>query len=509
MSELNQLISRAKAGETECFGQIYNLCRSKGISIAKQYVKIAEDAEDMFQDSFMKAMEHIDSFDESKEFGPWLNTIIVNTCKNYLVKKKPTSFTDVSDDEMEFVDTIESKDEDVIPESVYDRKELTEIMEEIIDTLPQAQKEAVVLFYYKEMSVKQIAEYQDVPEDTIKSRLNYSRKKVSAAVEDYEKKNGIKLHSSVIAPILIALMFKNTAKAAFAENVLSATSATAGSAAATAATSATTSTSTAAVHTAAATAGKATVVKLAAAVAGAAVIIGGGAKVASSLINEPEEVIVQQETKPVQPEDQYEDYEEQAQQEEEVEEVEEEEPLDEIHRMASLASFPFDFYDQIARIGNIEYINDDYMLVTWSTILITVSDDYYYENQDELDKWGEWEHRFMMFKENKYRLHYVEGEPNSHVLRLHNATSIVPVDVKVVDPVQEYHEDQLQRPIDEYYESDRTNTGSKLPNDGVVLVTQKNAEVNYLLDFTNETGIYEIRFEHNPDSVKDLDMDFF
>ncbi|WP_029231081.1 RNA polymerase sigma factor [Butyrivibrio sp. VCB2006] len=220
MEDIKKCILEAKNGDVESFGKIYEFFKAKGINIARQYVKTQEDAEDMYQDSFMKAMEHIDSFDTSKEFGPWLDVIIVNTCKNYLVKKKPTSFSDISDEETEFVDTLENKDIEMVPESAYDRKELMSIMDGIIDTLPQAQKEAVVLYYYKEMSVKQIAEYQEVPEDTIKSRLNYSRKKVSAAVEDFEKKNGVRIHSVIIVPLLLSLFFKKTSKAAFAESVL-------------------------------------------------------------------------------------------------------------------------------------------------------------------------------------------------------------------------------------------------------------------------------------------------
>lgn len=212
-----ELISKAIVGDDFAIGQLYQQYRGKGIAIAKQYVNNEQDAEDMYQDAFMKVMANLDRFDTSKEFGPWLDTIIVNTCKNYLVKKKPTNFSNLSDEETEFVDTLHSNDADLMPEAVLDRKEMMNIMEGIIDTLPDAQREAVVLFYYKEMSVKQIAEVQEVPEDTVKSRLNYSRKKVSEAVLDFEKKNGIKIHGAILVPLLLALFFKNTARAAEAE----------------------------------------------------------------------------------------------------------------------------------------------------------------------------------------------------------------------------------------------------------------------------------------------------
>ena len=58
------------------------------------------------------------------------------------------------------------------------------------------------MYYFDEMSVKQIAEIQGTTEGTVKSRLNYARKAIKASVEEYEKKNGIKLHAIPFLPLL-------------------------------------------------------------------------------------------------------------------------------------------------------------------------------------------------------------------------------------------------------------------------------------------------------------------
>ena len=222
---MKDLIISAKNGDPEAFGSLYEACRKQGFSIAKQFVKNDTDAEDMYQDAFLKAMENIDKFDENKEFGPWLNTIIANTCKDFLGKKRPTNFTDMSDEENEFVDTIESTDISSLPESVYVRKEMLKIVDGIVEMLPNEQKEATFLFYFKDFSVKQVAEYQKVSEDTVKSRLNYSRKKVEQATKDYEKKNGIKLGIASIVSALLVLYFKNSVYSSQIEASLSALSA--------------------------------------------------------------------------------------------------------------------------------------------------------------------------------------------------------------------------------------------------------------------------------------------
>ena len=218
---MKEIIISAKNGDSEAFGSLYESCRKAGLSIARQFVKNDTDAEDMYQDAFLKAMENIDRFDENREFGPWLNTIIANTCKDFLGKKRPMNFTDMSDEETEFVDTIESSDVSSLPESVYVRKEMLQIVDGIVGTLPNEQKEATVLFYFKDFSVKQVAEYQKVSEDTVKSRLNYSRKKVEQATKDYEKKHGIKICIASVIPAILVLYFKNSAYAAQFEAALS------------------------------------------------------------------------------------------------------------------------------------------------------------------------------------------------------------------------------------------------------------------------------------------------
>ena len=222
---MKDLIISAQKGDHEAFGSLYELCRKQGLSIARQYVKNDSDAEDMYQDAFLKAMENIDRFDENREFAPWLNTIIANTCKDFLGKKRPMNFTDMSDEENEFVDTIASSDESSLPESVYVRKEMLKIVDGIVEMLPNEQKEATLLFYFKDFSVKQVAEYQHVSEDTVKSRLNYSRKKVEQATKDYEKKNGVKIFTASIVPAILVLYFKNSVYASQMEASLSALSA--------------------------------------------------------------------------------------------------------------------------------------------------------------------------------------------------------------------------------------------------------------------------------------------
>ena len=455
MDEIKDLISKIKAGETEYFGQIYEMFKGKGVAIARQYVKTAEDAEDMYQDAFIKAMEHIDSFDENKDFGPWLDTIIVNTCKNYLIKKKPTSFSDVSDDEIDIVDTIENDDLDLIPESAYDRKELMEIMEGIVESLPEAQKEAVVLFYYKEMTVKQIAEYQEVPEDTVKSRLNYSRKKVSAAVEEYEKKTGVKIHSVILIPLLLSLLYKNNAYAAAAETVLTGAktaAATSTSQAEAYSTSKSVASNVAkgATEKAFGTSGKAMKLFLYKLLGVAAVIVIGvrvGKYIGNNFIYLPPEDRTHTERSQESVEDnkefdvpeveinneEFEDKPrvepEEVPEPEEATESEEEKQEDDVENYAGSLYLYDEYFDVMGYVDDIEEISESDVLIKWSEIEFYVNEDFYKENRKSLKKYGQPEKVFRNhyddqdvepLDENERR----EGEYIVYKITVKDATSV-------------------------------------------------------------------------------------
>lgn len=242
MIDEKELINKAKEGDHVALGILYKNHFEQGIKIARQHVRNEMDAEDVYQEAFLKAMSHLDSFDVQKDFAPWLHVIIVNTAKNLVARKDNSavsSFSSMSseEDETPYEFTLENTDESVMPEASLEMQALREIMSGILEELPKEQREAMVLFYYKELTVKQIAELQQVSDDTVKSRLNYSRKKVKAGVEEYEKKHNIKLRSLGITPLLIIFFLSNKGKAYAATVELAAAgTSTAGVAAATTAT---------------------------------------------------------------------------------------------------------------------------------------------------------------------------------------------------------------------------------------------------------------------------------
>ena len=100
-----------------------------------------------------------------------------------------------------------------LPEEVLDQKETARLIREILEDLPEDQRAAIGMFYYENMSVKEIAQAMGATENAVKSRLLYGRRKIEAKVRDLEEK-GTKLYGLAPIPFLLILLRGEKAYAA-------------------------------------------------------------------------------------------------------------------------------------------------------------------------------------------------------------------------------------------------------------------------------------------------------
>lgn len=141
-----------------------------------------------------------------------------NLAKDWLKKSKPVFFTDIyGGEELEdipFEESIEDVRSELNPEMAMDQQEAKRLVMEILDHLPEDQRVVIGMFYYEEMSVKDIAQTLGVSENTVKSRLSYGRRKIKEQVLDLEKR-GTKLYS--VAPFVFFLYLLGKADKVSAE----------------------------------------------------------------------------------------------------------------------------------------------------------------------------------------------------------------------------------------------------------------------------------------------------
>lgn len=195
--KIRRLVLQAEQGDRAAFGELYE---EMGRSVYFNCLKLlgnAQQAEDITQDTFMKALEKLDSLKEPENFSAWVNRIAINNCKMYF-RKNPRTAEEESE---KIID--DTPDSELIPDDYADSEEKRRIIMNIIDTaLTDEQRQTIILFYFDMMSVAEIAEIMECSVGTVTSRLSAARKKIREAVLIYEKKNNDRLHAVMPIPVL-------------------------------------------------------------------------------------------------------------------------------------------------------------------------------------------------------------------------------------------------------------------------------------------------------------------
>lgn len=203
-------VRQAVNGSNKAKEKLYESTYRQAFSLAMQMVKNEQDALDLIQESYIAAFEHLGDLKNPEKFKSWFNCIVANRCRDCLKKKRPQLFTELTteDEDACFEDTLESEEMSFSPEEYVDYSETKRLMNEILDGLPEEQKLCILMYYYEELSVAEIAEALDCSTGTVKSRLNYARKKIKADVEELERK-GTKLYGVAPLPFIVWMLRKN------------------------------------------------------------------------------------------------------------------------------------------------------------------------------------------------------------------------------------------------------------------------------------------------------------
>lgn len=141
------------------FNDKYYLYKNTIYSIAFSYVHNVVDADDIVQDVFLKYLNSNDSFKTPDNEKYWLIRVTINTCKSY-VKRAWKQRVDLDDDQVNRTSS-EFKKEDSLFEQVYN--------------LPHIYKEIIVLYYYEELSIKDISNTLKISISAVKKRLERAR----------------------------------------------------------------------------------------------------------------------------------------------------------------------------------------------------------------------------------------------------------------------------------------------------------------------------------------------
>lgn len=174
-----QLVLRVQEGDKRAFDQLVIKYQHKIVQLVYRYVKDASEAEDIAQETFIKAYRAISSFRGESAFYTWLYRIGINTAKNYLMarsRRGAESEIDVMDAEQ--VDDSPQMHERETPEHLLLNEEILTVVNNAMEELPEEMREAITLRELEGMSYEEIAQIMACPIGTVRSRIFRAREAI-------------------------------------------------------------------------------------------------------------------------------------------------------------------------------------------------------------------------------------------------------------------------------------------------------------------------------------------
>lgn len=201
--ELTELVIKFQAGDEAAFEALYEGSYKKVYYFLLNMTKSPEYAQDIAQETFLEMYKSLGTLKNPEAFSPWLMQIASNKAKRYMQKTNAQPVLLTQEQEELYESTPDPKEE-LLPESLVQDSESRKLLMNIINGLPDTQRESVMMFYFSEMPVEKIAEIMGCSEGTVKSRLNYARQKLKTGILTLEEKEGIRLHGLVPVALLLS-----------------------------------------------------------------------------------------------------------------------------------------------------------------------------------------------------------------------------------------------------------------------------------------------------------------
>lgn len=172
-------ITKIVNGDTNAFSYLVDNYKNMVFSLAFKMTKNREEAEEISQDTFIKAYKNLSKFKGDSKFSTWLYRIAYHTCLDNIKKNKNKNTTfeinEITFNQIESVETILQG---------IARKERAKLMAKCLQKLPDEERSVIWMFYYDELSLREIIEVTGLSEANLKVKLHRARKKLLTIVKD-------------------------------------------------------------------------------------------------------------------------------------------------------------------------------------------------------------------------------------------------------------------------------------------------------------------------------------
>jgi RNA polymerase sigma factor (sigma-70 family) len=171
------LISQCKSGGNKAFKELYLRFAKTMLNICMRIVNNESEAEDILQESFLKAFQNISQFENEASFGSWLKRVVINHSIDTIRKKKNITFVSLDH-------TLEHPENDESGETGEEVFYEIGSVRDCIQELPDGYRIVITLYLFEEYSHKEIAALLNISEGTSKSQYNRAKKKLVKLIKE-------------------------------------------------------------------------------------------------------------------------------------------------------------------------------------------------------------------------------------------------------------------------------------------------------------------------------------
>ncbi len=185
MQEDNYLIEKAKNGDKFAFQKLVLKYDKLVLNIAYSYRNNKDDADDIYQEVFIRVYKGLKNFESRSKFTTWLYRITVNVCLEYKRKQKVHGHqslnNNIKDDKNNYFEN--SLKSNIKTDTQTLNNETSEVIKQEVNKLPKQLKMAFTLKHYQGLKIKDISKLMNCSEGTIKSYLFTSNKKLRKVLQ--------------------------------------------------------------------------------------------------------------------------------------------------------------------------------------------------------------------------------------------------------------------------------------------------------------------------------------
>ncbi len=188
------LVERVQAGDQQAFNLLVAKYQRRLLRLVARLVHDPAEAEDVVQETFIKAYRALRHFRGESAFYTWLYRIGINTAKNFLVtqgRRAPTS-TEADAEKAEGFDDADNLRDINTPESVLASKQIAFTVNAAMEALPLELRTAIVLREIEGLSYEEISEAMSCPIGTVRSRIFRAREVIAEKLRPYLEMTGDK-----------------------------------------------------------------------------------------------------------------------------------------------------------------------------------------------------------------------------------------------------------------------------------------------------------------------------